>query len=271
MIIETQYQSLSQIDSKVVGYYSKEVRDKETVILLNQPDVVTYNDVALRVSERKPWEVVRSELLRAIEYEEFYYKHDLYLQWVNDYAQWQSSQSDEEDPTPAPIQPTIDLSRRRAFYQITEDKPDERYYVLTGGYDEAHDDEQLTTTRALHTTKRPAEEIAALNEAEAKQYRDTLIESDIEVHGVRWQVDVGRDEPRIRRAIATALSEDMAEDTTVEWILADNSVRPTTRRDLEQVLAAKAMREQTIFDQYREWRAGDKQSPFALNESLNVV
>ncbi|AUL97502.1 DUF4376 domain-containing protein [Vibrio vulnificus] len=263
MIIETQYQSLSQIDSKVVGYYSKEIRDKETVIFLNQPDVVTYNDVALRVSERKPWEVVRSELLRAIEYEEFYYKHDLYLQWVNDYAQWQSSQSDEEDPTPAPIQPTIDLSRRRAFYQTTEDKPDERYYVLTGGYDEAHDDEQLTTMRTLHATKRPAEEIAALHEAEAKQYRDTLIESDIEVHGVWWQV-AKKDRDNINEAVAYVTRNSLSMDLTRQWILADNSVRETTVAELAEVLDAYTERLDAVYRAYAEWRAGDKQDGFVL-------
>ncbi|ENQ1627762.1 hypothetical protein ACEOHO_004129 [Vibrio vulnificus] len=72
-----------------------------------------------------------------------------------------------------------------------------------------------------------------------------------------------RDEPRIRRAIATATSESIDAETTVDWILADNAVRATTRRDLEQVLAAKSMREQLIFQKYREWRATDKQEPFS--------
>ncbi|EHU0328744.1 TPA: hypothetical protein I7180_17685 [Vibrio vulnificus] len=292
MIIDTDYTSLSVVDENIRHYYSKDVRERVigytepneegesspivesyTVIVLNQPDKVTYQDVEQRRSERKPWDVVRTELQRAIEWEEFYYSHDLYLQWVVDYSQWQGKPGEVNELEPEPAKPEIDLSVRRAFYQTEEARDDERYFIVANHYDETYDDEALMVLRTYHSSPRSQEEVAAFHEELAKCYRDQLIESNIEVHGVMWQVDVTRDEPRIRRAIATATSESIDAETTVDWILADNTVRATTRRDLEQVLAVKSMREQLIFQKYREWRAGDKLETFSLpnNAAKNLA
>ena len=107
-----------------------------------------------------------------------------------------------------------------------------------------------------------AEAIASKNATLAKSYRDTVIESDINVNGAMWQIDKLKDEPRIKRAIRVAEFNGLPDTTEVEWILADNSVRTTTLAELKVVLTAKAYRERDIFAQYRKWREGSMSTAF---------
>lgn len=96
----------------------------------------------------------------------------------------------------------------------------------------------------------------------AKALRDILIESPICVHGVVWQVDRVKDEPRINRAITTAKVANLPADYTEDWILADNTTRPTTCSELEQVIVAKATREGEIFAYYKQWLLNGMSEPF---------
>ena len=101
---------------------------------------------------------------------------------------------------------------------------------------------------------------------EAKTLRDSIIESNINVNGVEWQVDKSRDEPRIKRAIRVTEFNDLPDTTEVNWILADNSVRTTNIAELKVVLTAKAYREKDIFAQYRKWREGSMATKFKYYE-----
>lgn len=93
------------------------------------------------------------------------------------------------------------------------------------------------------------------NKRLAKIERNAAEQANIEVLGVSWQVDdVARD--RMQRTIDTATRNNVDVSTTVDWILADNTIRATTVSELTQVLDAHAYRTQDIFSQYNAWRAG---------------
>jgi len=95
----------------------------------------------------------------------------------------------------------------------------------------------------------------------AQADRNTAENSDIEVFGVLWQVDVvARD--RMRSTIETAAATNASPETSVNWILSDNSIRPSTAGDLQQVLVAYTMRLADIFQQYVAWRDGDSTEMF---------
>lgn len=86
----------------------------------------------------------------------------------------------------------------------------------------------------------------------AREARNAAENSDIEVFGVLWQVDaVARD--RMRSTIENAAAMNVPPETTVDWILSDNSIRPSTAGDLQQVLVAYTMRLADIFQQYVAW------------------
>lgn len=86
----------------------------------------------------------------------------------------------------------------------------------------------------------------------AREARNAAENSDIEVFGVLWQVDaVARD--RMRSTIETAAAKNVSPETTVNWILSDNSIRPSTAGDLQQVLVAYTVRLADIFQQYVAW------------------
>ena len=86
----------------------------------------------------------------------------------------------------------------------------------------------------------------------ARADRNAAENSDIEVFGVLWQVDaVARD--RMRATIETAAATSAPPETLVNWILSDNTIRPSTTGDLQQVLIAYTMRLADIFQQYVAW------------------
>lgn len=108
------------------------------------------------------------------------------------------------------------------------------------------------------------EEIIARNREHAKVTRDLSIEAPIIVHGVSFQVDVAKDEPRINRAIRAMERENVGSDYTTDWTLTDNTARPSTLEDLKKVLHEKSLRERQIFTAYQEWRRGDMKTPFTV-------
>lgn len=58
-------------------------------------------------------------------------------------------------------------------------------------------------------------------------------------------------------------------DDTINWIAADNSVVALTYQDVTALISAFNTRQQALFNQYAQWRAGDKQTAFEFNSSLN--
>lgn len=97
----------------------------------------------------------------------------------------------------------------------------------------------------------------------AKDLRDTLEVADIEVFGVMWQVR-DKDRDRIKETLQAAETLGYPPETTIDWILADNSERPTTAEDLRQVMLSYTLRMQDLFYAYRTWRSSDMNKPFTV-------
>ncbi|ANQ12421.1 hypothetical protein [Vibrio natriegens] len=51
-------------------------------------------------------------------------------------------------------------------------------------------------------------------------------------------------------------------DDVINWIAADNSVVELTYQDVTALISAFNTRQQALFNQYAQWRTGDKQDPF---------
>ena len=98
----------------------------------------------------------------------------------------------------------------------------------------------------------------------AKEIRDEAEVADIEVFGVMWQVR-DKDRARIQETIATAETLGAPPETTVNWILADNTTRLTTAAELKEVIAQHSLRRQGIFITYTMWRSSGMRKPFTLN------
>lgn len=124
---------------------------------------------------------------------------------------------------------------------------------------------------ALHNSwlnVEPVNEVASLDTAIveyhqelAKVYRETVIESNIVVYDVEWQINKeGRD--NMNEAIVYADRTGVSGDTSRGWILADNTLRETTVDELRGVLNAYAERLWEVFESYSVWRGGDKLSKF---------
>lgn len=98
----------------------------------------------------------------------------------------------------------------------------------------------------------------------AKVTREELVGADLEFFDEVWQVGTA-DRENMRDAIEIAGILELPEDTLQNWILEDNTVRPSTVRDLQLVLAEYGLRKQAIYREYIQWRAGDMLTPFEYN------
>jgi len=99
------------------------------------------------------------------------------------------------------------------------------------------------------------------NKYKAKSLRDTSLDLPITVLGVEWDIDKTSRE-NLRTAIETAGRNPSRADA--QWVLRDNSVRVSTKADLEAVMDAYAFRMESIFTQYTIWRSGSMTNPFVL-------
>lgn len=105
-------------------------------------------------------------------------------------------------------------------------------------------------------------EILEFNKSAAKILRDSTIESDIEVHGVMWQIDkASRD--KIHEATSYA-ERTQNTGSSRSWILADNTIRDTSYQELLEVLNAYVERMDRVFGQYTTWSSGDTTQPFTI-------
>lgn len=98
---------------------------------------------------------------------------------------------------------------------------------------------------------------------DAKNLRDSHINSPITVFGVQWQIDASARE-NMRDAIDYATRTDQM-SAQRGWILADNSSRATTATELQQVMDAYVQRMDTTFAAYALWRGGDKTTAFLID------
>lgn len=177
--------------------------------------------------------------------------------WLAKAIEWDSANGAEN----------INVDGARDCYLVETIWVDPNYVTHSGGYELTYNDETFTTTKTPITEPKSNDEIAEYHKGLAKTLRDDIIESNIEVHGVFWQVHVTRDEPRLNRAINTSTCDSMPGETTCEWILADNTLRPTTAAELKQVIVAKGYREGEVFAKYSIWRSGDMLTPFSPLEA----
>lgn len=115
-----------------------------------------------------------------------------------------------------------------------------------------------------------AEVLMARLENQAKATRQEVINSNITVFDVEWQVAT-TDRENIKEAIDYAQMHDVPSDTTINWILADNSTMDVTYAQLVAVLSAYMLRKQDVFNEYKTWRAGDKTEPFVYEYQPEVV
>lgn len=288
--IDTEYASLEEVPQSVVKYYEEEVRtrttghtepDEEgntdpiteeyTVVVLNKPDTVLYSDVAQRIGERKSRDVVNAELVRAIEWEEFYYGHDLVLEHEADYALWEQEQpteiiGEEEVVIAPPEKLIIDLRNRREHYEKRVQSYDTNLFIHTDSAIEYDDTNYVVTTIPVLENK-PAEEVSAYHAELAIETRYNAVYAPLAFDGSFIDTGRGKDGVLGIDNIKDALSAYEAGMTGVEsvmWIMTDNSVKELTIDDLRQVIIAFNTRKQVVFMQYGTWRETDRLTPFEV-------
>jgi hypothetical protein len=98
----------------------------------------------------------------------------------------------------------------------------------------------------------------------AKVLRDQKITEGIFVHSAPWQVRTAEDLVNIQDIIDEAKFQNLPADATINFRLADNTWRPTTAQELEEVKSAYPIRKQEIFRQFEAWDMTDKLTPFEV-------
>ncbi|AUR98971.1 hypothetical protein NVP1259O_09 [Vibrio phage 1.259.O._10N.286.48.F4] len=295
--IDTEYATLADVPQSVVQYYEEETRTRITgytepdeegnstpiteeyiVVALNKPDVVLYSEVTQRIGERKPRDVVNAELARAIEWEEFYYGHDLTLRYEKMHPRWVTEEpmiygyEDEVEYELAhrewvelePQPPAIDPEVRRGYYEvITPDYNTNTHNPI--GVTDTYNDELYTTTKTFALESKPTEVVAEYHSELAIETRFDAVYAPLETtHGL---IDVGRGKDsvlgidNVKDAIA-GYEAGMVSIGSVMWIMTDNSVAELTIADLRQVIIDFNIRKQVTFMQYGQWRETDRQLPF---------
>lgn len=141
----------------------------------------------------------------------------------------------------------------------------EKYKVVDGVFTPLTKEESDTLDAEVATSL-----LIETNRSQAKITREDVINSDIEVFGVVWQVD-DKDRTNIKEAIDYSNDNNLPDETTQNWILADNTTRPSTKLDLREVLNKYTERKGQVFYQYIVWCQSDMMSPFEYIESDNVI
>lgn len=299
MKIDTNYASLSDIDSEVVRFYSEDVRtrivghtepDEEgnsdpitesyVVVVLNKLNEVTYDYVESRRGRRLSDDIVRSALVDAIAWEDFAVNHDGYIQWLEDLERWQGEEPqgvgyDDSDIFAGehrawfdrkPQRPVIDVANRRAVYFEDVEQIDLTLSVISGEPTITYDDETFVKHIKPTTSTKPKEEIAAINGKAAIVTRHEAIYSNLPT--AKGDIDVGQGKDgiygisNIMSAISAYNTGMMGPVLEVNWIMSDNSVVTLTIEELNQISADFSLRKQQVFNAYGEWRASDMQTPF---------
>ncbi|MFH4619370.1 DUF4376 domain-containing protein [Vibrio furnissii] len=200
----------------------------------SRSDLKSWNDVEL-AKAKSTYNTTRYFMEKACEGELWSF-HDAYLAWLenepslDDVAFFTSGEGDDE--------PTFNES----WFEVA--------------LDAWANAEPVKAVTSLETV------LADYHQVLAKQYRESVIEGNIVVHGVEWQINKeGRD--NMNEAIAYAVRNSLPGTTPRQWILADNSLRETTVDELRSVLNAYAERLDAVFESYTVWRKGDKLVAFS--------
>ncbi len=287
MIIDTEYKSLNLIDEEIRDFYSYDTREKfvgydevtekpiteeYTVVVLNVPEEVSYQDVNTRRYERKDWEtVVKQELLKAIEWENFRINHEAYLVWKEAFKLWEQEQPTDEEGNvlSSPERPVIDITNRREVYEVVLKDYDYNYVTPTGEFVKSYDDENLICTKEHVTTPKEDSEIINYHSEIAFEERYNSIYSPIPYNGSVFQVGKGKDDiygiDNFKGVLdmLTIMPERLEEE--VNWICEDNSITSLNIEDIKAIVALFINRQQDVFEKYTEWRASDMLEPFNYN------
>lgn len=123
------------------------------------------------------------------------------------------------------------------------------YNNLTGNEQVYNADGELVTQKQEYIVPEPTlEELKADKIAALKNERDTKEVQPIEYNGNRYDYD-DKARDRINAAI---IALDMAgAEATLQWTTADNTNATVTAQDLRNIIAAVAMRSNTLHEQYR--------------------
>ncbi len=300
MIIDTDYTSLSVVDENIRHHYSKDVRERVigytepneegesspivesyTVIVLNQPDKVTYQDVEQRRSERKPWDlVVKPELERAIAWEEFKVNHNQYLDWLDALALWEKEQPTErvwdegsgeyiDQVVSRPVRPSVDLSNRRSVYELQVEEYQADYEHFLGTYTDLYRDDLLVVIRVPDTEPKSDSDIADYHAELAIKTRFNAVYADIEYNGHCYQMGQGKDGiygiDNFKNVLTSIAIDPSKEGESVYWITASNEVEPLSYSDIKAIIGSFNERQRRIFVEYSAWRKGDRLSLFTCS------
>ncbi|WGY45025.1 DUF4376 domain-containing protein [Vibrio sp. ABG19] len=227
--------------SSVYKYQDEDGVEQETVRLVDEyidvsflvenprDDLKSWAFVSL-AKERGDPESVKYTISKACEAEKWAF-HDEYLAWLE-------------------RTPVLDDS---AFLERIDEESEPVFSPAL--YDAAIDAWQLD--EPILAISDESQIVADYHQELAKSTRESVVESNIELFNVVWQVDAsGRD--NMTSAIAYAERLGMSEDTVRQWILADNSVRETSVSELKSVLNAYTERLDAVYVSYTVWREGSK-------------
>lgn len=297
--LDTDYASLSDIDSEIVRFYSEDARTRITghtepdedgnsdpvtenyiVVVMSKPNEVSYDYVESRRGRRMGEDIVRRGLVDAIAWEDFAVNHDGYIQWLEDLERWQGEEPqgvgyDDSDIFAGehrawfdrkPQRPVIDVANRRAVYFEDVEQVDLSLSVISGEPTITYDDEAFVKYIKPTTSPKTKEEIAAINGKAAIVTRHEAIYSNLPT--VKGDIDVGQGKDgiygisNIMSAISAYNTGMMGPVLEVNWIMSDNSVVTLTVEELNQISVDFSLRKQQVFNAYGEWRTGDMQTPF---------
>ncbi|WP_044362355.1 DUF4376 domain-containing protein [Vibrio fluvialis] len=211
-----------------------EYADITYLVQNSRSDLKSWDDVEL-AKAKSTYDTTRYFIEKACEGELWSF-HDAYLAWLEN-------------------EPSLDDD---AFFTPGEgdDEPTFNESWFEAALDAWENAEPEKSVTSLETV------LAEYHQALAKQYRESVIEGNIVVHGVEWQINKeGRD--NMNEAIAYAVRNSLPGTTPRQWILADNSLRETTVDELRSVLNAYAERLDAVFESYAVWREGDKLVAFS--------
>lgn len=226
------------------------------------PAKVSYSDIDRVINERKP-ELIEVLLPQAVAYEEWELLNVTLPKYAEDLAEYNDliSGLDPEELRPEePVQPELDLSIRRKYYTDVTETYDKDLYDLIE-YSVVYDDDNYTASKTPRVVSKEDSHVMQVYQARAKALRTEIIDSDIETLGSIWQVG-SEDRENIKEALELMEYLGSPIETTQDWILKDNTIRPTTAEELKQVLVAYGMRKKAVFEAYMIWRSQGVLEPF---------
>ncbi|CAH9012948.1 putative DUF4376 domain-containing protein [Vibrio phage 501E54-1] len=287
--IDTEYPSLSQVDSEIARFYEEETRtrvightepDEEgnstpiteeyVVVVLNRPDEVSFKYVESRRSRRLGEGVTKAALVEAITWNDFAVNHDGYLEWVEDFKEWE-----KEHPTSVhtmegveevvvPVKPVIDIADQRTVYEIVEQSYNSSLFNKEG-YTVTYNDELFTKTLIPTLAPKSIEEVVEYYSQLAISTRYEAIYAPLLVGNHLIDIGKGKDGVLGIDNVKDALSgydAGITDITSVDWIMKDNQLVSLDLKDLQKIVVDFNVRKQKIFTEYSEWRLTDQTTPY---------